>query len=942
LRLSFNEIRARASRFAADYADATYEKGETQTFYNDFFQIFGVQRRSVARYEEHVKKLNNKTGFIDLFWPRVLLVEQKSAGRDLARAEVQAGEYFDAIKEADRPRFQLLCDFQTFQLLDRDTRETSSFALADLPKHVEKFGFIMGMEKRSFKDQDPVNIKAAELVGRLHDSLEASGYKGHQLEVFLTRIVFCLFADDTGIFEPRDIFLDFLETRTKEDGSDIGPLLAQLFDVLDTPEDQRQTTLDEDLARFPYVNGGLFSATIRTPAFNADMRQRLLEAGQFNWSGISPAIFGSLFQSVMDKQERREAGAHYTTEKNILKVIGPLFLDDLRAEFEGLKARKTNRIKLLQAFHDRLAKLTFLDPACGCGNFLIITYRELRLLEIEVLREIHRADLARMKGGATELPLQSLLKIDVDQFHGIEFSEFPARIAETAMWMMDHIMNTQASLEFGAAFLRIPLRKSPAITHGDALELDWQALLPAAKCGYIIGNPPFVGAKYQSELQRAQVRRIAGLGKSGGTLDYVAAWFLKAARYGQGHDVPFAFVSTNSITQGEQVAQLWPTLLDRSGLEIAFAHQTFAWGSEARGKAAVHVIVTGMEPRATARPVKRLFSYPDIKGEPVETQPKAISPYLTDASALTNPHVVVSEESRPINGLAPLRFGSQPIDGGHLILTEEERAKLLSKHPTASTLIKPFWGAREYINGENRYIIDLHGISPQNIKTFPEIVERVRMVRDMRLASKRPATRDLAENPTEFAFKTIPQGPFLMLPSVSSERRPYMPIGFATPPTIPSNLVSVLENATLHDLAILTSSMHMAWLRSIGGRLKSDYRYSIGLVYNTFPMPPAKDLSTLATHAQAILDARARHLGATLADLYDPDLMPADLRRAHKDNDRAVDRLYRRAAFTSEGDRVAHLLGMYEQQVAGMLAKQKQRRPRKSSSTNTRKKENPT
>lgn len=518
MRLSFNEIRARAARFAKDYADATYEKGETQTFYNDFFQIFGVQRRSVARYEEHVKKLNNKSGFIDLFWPRVLLVEQKSAGRDLSEAEKQAGEYFDAIKEADRPRFQLLCDFQTFQLLDRDTREDTFFTLAELPKHIEKFGFIMGMEKRSFKDQDPVNIKAAELVGRLHDSLEASGYKGHQLEVFLTRIVFCLFADDTGIFEPRDIFLDFLENRTKEDGSDIGPLLAQLFDVLDTPEDQRQTTLDEDLARFPYVNGGLFSATIRTPAFNAEMRQRLLDAGQFNWSGISPAIFGSLFQSVMDKQERREAGAHYTTEKNILKVIGPLFLDELRAEFEGLKARKTNRVKLLQAFHDRLAKLTFLDPACGCGNFLIITYRELRLLEIEVLREIHRDDLARMKGGATELPLQSLLKIDVDQFHGIEFSEFPARIAETAMWMMDHIMNTQASLEFGAAFLRIPLRKSPAITHGDALELDWQALLPAERCSYIIGNPPFVGAKYQSEFQRAQVRRIAGLGKSGGTL----------------------------------------------------------------------------------------------------------------------------------------------------------------------------------------------------------------------------------------------------------------------------------------------------------------------------------------------------------------------------------------------------------------------------------------
>ncbi|WP_024896923.1 DNA methyltransferase [Brucella rhizosphaerae] len=930
MRLSFNEIRARAARFAKEYANATYEKGETQTFYNDFFQIFGVQRRSVARYEEHVKKLNNKSGFIDLFWPRVLLVEQKSAGRDLTKAEVQAGEYFDAIKEAERPRFQLLCDFQTFQLLDRDTRETASFTLADLPKHVEKFGFIMGLEKRNFRDQDPVNIQAAELVGLLHDSLEVSGYKGHQLEVFLTRIVFCLFADDTGIFEPRDIFLDFLETRTKEDGSDIGSLLAQLFDVLDTPEEQRQTTLDEDLARFPYVNGGLFSDMIRIPAFDAEMRQRLLDAGQFNWSGISPAIFGSLFQSVMDKQERREAGAHYTTEKNILKVIGPLFLDDLRADFETLKARKNNRVKLLQAFHDRLAKLTFLDPACGCGNFLIITYREIRLLEIEVLREIHRDFLTRMKGGATELPLQTLLKIDVDQFYGIEFSEFPGRIAETAMWMMDHIMNTQASLEFGAAFLRIPLRKSANILcgeeQGDALEQDWEVLLPAEKCSYIIGNPPFIGAKYQSEFQRAQVRRIAGLGKSGGTLDYVAAWFLKAASYGQGHNVPFAFVSTNSITQGEQVAQLWPNLLDKNGLEIAFAHQTFAWGSEARGKAAVHVVITGMEPRTNARLTKRLFSYADINGEPVETQPKAISPYLTDASTLANPHTVVREESRPINGMPRLLSGSQPIDGGYLIFDGEECADFLAAEPVATAFMRPFVGAQEFLQSKDRWILSLQNASPAELKTMPLVLERLRMVREFRLRSKRDSTLKIANTPTAFNVTVLPKTPFLVLPEVSSERRDYAPIGWLEPPIVPSNKLRIMENASPEIFALLMSAMHMAWLRNIGGKLKSDFQYGIGIVYNTFPMPASKNLSVLAPHAEAILDARARYPGATLADLYDPDLMPADLRRAHKDNDRAVDRLYRRAAFTFENERVAYLLGMYEQQVAGMLAVKKTRR----------------
>ena len=470
MRLSFNEIRTRAAQFTESYADAHYEKGETQTFYNDFFAIFGVERRSVARYEEHVKKLNDRSGFIDLFWPKVLLVEQKSAGRDLAKAGTQAGEYFDALKEFERPRYQLLCDFQTFQLLDRDTREETKFSLADLPKHVEKFGFIMGMEKRSFKDQDPVNIKAAELVGHLHDALEAGGYKGHQLEVFLTRLVFCLFADDTGIFEPRDIFLDFLETRTSTDGTDTGPLLTQLFEVLDTPENKRQTNLDEDLARFPYVNGGLFLDPIRTPAFNSDMRERLIEAARFNWSGISPAIFGSLFQSVMNKIERRKAGAHYTTEKNIMKVIGPLFLDDLRAEFETIRVRKTGRKKLLQTFHDKLSKLTFMDPACGCGNFLIIAYRELRLLEIDLLRELTPKK-------QLSLDAQVLSRIDVDQFYGIEYAEFPARIAETAMWMMDHIMNAQLSLEFGQVFLRIPLRKSPSITSG--MRWNW-----IGKCFY--------------------------------------------------------------------------------------------------------------------------------------------------------------------------------------------------------------------------------------------------------------------------------------------------------------------------------------------------------------------------------------------------------------------------------------------------------------------------
>ena len=469
MRLSWNEIRIRAAQFAHEWKDAAYEKGETQSFYNDFFGIFGVRRRSVARYEEHVRKLDNQSGFIDLFWPGVLLVEQKSAGRDLAKAYGQAGEYFDVLAEKDRPRYILVSDFQNFELHDLDEREETAFTLADLPAHVEKFGFILGVQRRTFRDQDPVNVKASELVGRLHDALKASGYDGHDLEVFLVRTVFCLFADDTGIFEPRDIFLDLLETRTREDGSDLGGWLARLFQVLNTPVERRQAKLDEDLARFPYVNGNLFAVRLTIPDFDAEMRAVLLDACRFDWTAISPAIFGALFQSVLEPAERRAQGAHYTTEKNILKVIEPLFLDDLRAEFQRLKRRKDHRRRTgLEAFHKRLGKMKFFDPACGCGNFLIIAYRELRELEIELIRELHR-------DGAEEtqrvLDTADLSRINVDQFYGIEIGEFPARIAETALWMMDHIMNSRLSLEFGQSHVRIPLEDAPHILN--AMPWKW-------------------------------------------------------------------------------------------------------------------------------------------------------------------------------------------------------------------------------------------------------------------------------------------------------------------------------------------------------------------------------------------------------------------------------------------------------------------------------------
>ena len=936
MRLSWNEIRARAANFAREWADAAYEKGETQSFYNDFFEIFGVQRRTVARYEEHVRRLDDTSGFIDLFWPGVLLVEQKSAGRDLAAARDQAGSYFDALPERERPRYELVCDFKTFELLDRDEQECTRFALADLPQHVEKFGFIIGVQRRSFRDQDPVNIEASELMASLHDALQESGYAGHDLELFLVRTVFCLFADDTGIFEPRDIFLQFIEDRTSPDGADIGLWLTRLFQVLNTPPHRRQRTLDEDLARFPIVNGELFADLLLIPDFNSEMRSALLEACRFDWAAISPAIFGALFQSVMESQERRAQGAHYTTEKNILKVIEPLFLDDLRKDFQRLKERRDGRsLADLRKFRDKLGTLRFFDPACGCGNFLIIAYRELRSLEIEVLREI------ATRSSSVQLSLDVKSVVEVDQFHGIELSEFPARIASTALWMMDHIMNNRLSLEFGQTYARIPIQKSPRIENADALEIDWADVLPPDRCSYVFGNPPFGGAKFQSPEQRTQVRRIAALGGTGGTLDYVAAWFIKAGEYvrrvpprGDSRPPRIGFVSTNSVTQGEQVGQLWPILFNRHNLEIAFAHRTFAWGSDARGMAHVHVVIVGLDTREDMSPGKRLFSYEDAAGETLESEHRVITPYLVDGGSLTDPHLVVHEEGRPINGLPQMITGSQPIDDGNYIFKEKHRLEFLDAEPDAEPYLKPYFGAREHLQGKERWILDLHDVTPDVLAKLPQVRDRIAKVRTFRSNSRRTSTRRLAETPTLWQVNVIPTAPFLVVPRVSSERREYIPAGWLRPPAIPSDAIQLLSNPTLTDFAILTSAMHMSWLRHVGGRLKSDFRYSIGSVYNTFPVPSGfdsenADFSALEPLAQAVLDARARFPDSTLANLYHPDQMPPDLRKAHQALDRAVDRLYRTARFTSERERVEYLFALYEKMRAPLDAAKAGKRRRR-------------
>ena len=960
MRLGWDEIKRRAKAFSDEWKDAHYEKGETQSFYNDFFEIFGIKRRQVGVYEKRVQSIDaNRRGFIDLFWPGTLIVEQKSAGKDLFKAQGQAFDYFDWLPERDQPKYILTCDFQRWKLLDLETRTETDFALCDLHKHVTKFDFMLG-RRVSFETQAGVTIKAAELMGKLHDALEEANYTGHDLEQLLVRLLFCLFADDTGIFQPKDIFLQLIENDTKEDGSDTGRVLTELFDILDTPEGQRQTGLSGELNAFPYVNGSLFRGHLRTPLFSKKMRELLLDAARHDWSGVSPAIFGSLFQSVMDAKERRAKGAHYTTEANILKVIGPLFLDELKAEL----AKAQKRPAALKEFLAKLSRLTFFDPACGCGNFLVIAYREIRRLELQALRLLYPDDI---------IDAALLSRVTVDQFYGIEYEEFPARIAEVAMWMMDHIANNEINQAFRTNYARIPLKDSAHILHGDALEADWAALLPPEKCSYIMGNPPFVGAKFQSELQRAQVRRIANLGGSGGTLDYVAAWFLKAGQYVKGQTVQFstpsplageerdlttkefsrsgvgasagaekiaaqtrrdptppaplpqgerggnrririAFVSTNSITQGEQVAQLWPLLFDRYGLEIAFAHRTFAWGSEARGKAHVHVVIIGLAHRDNEPAEKRLFSYPDIKGDPVESTHYALTAYLFDAKGVANRHLVVKEEGRPINGANRMGTGSQPIDYGQFVLDRSSKDTLLLHEPNAAPFVYPYVAGDDFINGGVRWVLNLKDIEPAVLRSMPSVLERVKIVKEQRSKSARKSTLAAAQFPTQFGMTVIPTRPYLVFPKVSSERREYVPIGWVEPPTIPSDLVYLLVDASLWEFAIITSRAQMAWLAQIGGRLESRFRYSSGLVYNTFPWPEATPAqrAKIEALAQAVLDARAAHPTSSLADLYDPDTMPANLRRAHSALDLAVDRLYRAQPFASDRERVEHLFGRYE------------------------------
>jgi hypothetical protein len=911
--LSWNEIKDRALKFSKEWADTSNEDADAKSFLDAFFEVFGVPRKKIGTFEHKVKKLNDADGYIDLLWKGVILVEMKSKGKNLDKAFIQAKEYAQGLKHHELPKYILVSDFLIFRLYDTEEQTTNEFTLPEFVNHVNLFGFISGYQKKVYKEQDPANIKAAELMGKLHDRLEEIGYTGHHLEVYLVRILFLLFAEDTTIFNKQQ-FQDYIEQRSNVDGSDLAARIQELFQVLNTPKENRFKNLDEQLADFPYVNGKLFEEILPTASFDTKMRQALLDCCYIDWSKISPAIFGSMFQSVMNPKERRNLGAHYTSETNILKLIKPLFLDELWKEFESVKDNKNK----LPEFHKKLSTLKFLDPACGCGNFLVITYRELRLLELEILR-------ASNKTGQRVFDVREIIYLDVDMMCGIEYEEFPARIAEVAMWLIDHQMNMQISNEFGQYFVRLPLKKSAKIVHGNALQTDWENVVSKNELSYIIGNPPFLGHHMQNENQKKDLHFVLKGIKAAGVMDYVTAWYYKASEFIQSTKIKVAFVSTNSIAQGEQVGILWSYLLTNFNIKIHFAHRTFKWSNEAKGNAAVYCVIVGFANYDTAN--KSIFEYEDIKGEAHEIKAKNINPYLIDAK-----DILIENRSSPICNVPKMMYGSKPTDGGHFILTDTEKTEFLKKDPNAIKFIKQFLSAREYINGEKRWCIWLVDAEPKELKETPLILQRIELVRKFRSESIAASTRDYKLH-NLFRQVTQPKSDFLLIPRTTSENRNYIPIGFFSKDYIVSDTCQSIPDANLFHFGIITSVMHMAWVKTVCGRLKSDFRYSKDIVYNNYPWPEnpnEKQIKAIETASQKVLDARLQFPNSSLADLYDPLTMPPTLVKAHNELDKAVELAYRPQAFTSEANRMVFLFELYEKYTADLFTKEKPKKTKKT------------
>lgn len=924
-RIDWDSIRQQLRDFVGHYQDANFERGQAQAYWNALFRCYGIGEDLLAKAFEHRLKLGKKNNYVDAFIPGKLIVEHKGSHVDLGKAVEQLQGYYGLLPPSEQPRYAVLCNFQRIRLYDFSNLlkpVVTECAVQELPDNAELFKFLLpDQDETGFLEQPSVDDKASRAIADLHDVLRQDGYGDRDLEVFLTRLIFCFFGDDTGIFGENGQ-LHRLLLGSQPDGSDLGPLLGKLFDVLNTPHVKRSKNLRPDLAAFAYINGQLFADRHGLPDFNAQQRDVILDCSSFNWGSISPAIFGSMFQAVLeagrDEQTsrtaaRRELGAHYTSERNILRAIEPLFLTRLRADLDKAGRNKA----ALQALHDRLADLRLLDPACGCGNFLVVAFQQLRLLEIEIVHRLY-GDIRKSRG---LLDMGDLLRVRVHQFYGIEIDPSAAHIARVALWITDHQMNLVAAQRLGQARPSVPLTDSATIAQGNALQLDWAGVLPPGECSYVVGNPPFLGKSSQNAAQSAELAAVCAAMPdmaNAGVLDYVAGWYVKAAQYIQAAPaVRVAFVSTNSITQGEQVAVLWQPLLEQ-GVRLHFAHRTFQWSNDAAGVAAVHCVIIGFGLGDVDQ--KTLFDYgDDIKGEPLAVAAKNINPYLVDA-----PDLLIDKRRKPLCADVPeIAFGNMPNDGGNLLLSPEEAQAIRSSDPVAAKYIRRFLGADEFINNLSRYCLWLKDSTAADRKASPEIQRRIKAVEAMRRASNRAATRKLADTP--YLFGEIRQAgkPYVVIPLHSSENRDFVPIGYFDASVICGNANSMLPDASLYHFGLLCSTMHNAWTRAVCGRLESRYRYSNTIVYNNFVWPEAptdKQKKAIETAAQAVLDARtaeerrcaAAGQACSLATLYEPGNLPADLLKAHQKLDRAVDAAYGYQGGKDDASRVAFLFQRYQ------------------------------
>lgn len=916
--LSWNEIRVNATEFAARWADDWDEKGEAQTFWNEFLSVFGVDRKRVATFEKRAaRKSTGGRGFIDLLWSDVMACEHKTRETKdekvdtvLQKAEDQALDYLDSLTDEDLPRYIVTSDFGHLRILDLVTGEPQfTFQLKDLPLQVDRFGFIAGYQKRDFSAaaEQKASIEAAKLMGALYERLAAVGYADHESNILLTRMLFLLFGDDTGLWE-RGLFQWWVETRTGEDGTDFGPQLAMLFQTLNTPESKRPKNLDEMLARFPYVNGDLYAASISISAFDKPMRDVVLQASAFDWGGISPAIFGSMFQSVKAVEARRALGEYYTREENILRVIRPLFMDDLHAEFEASKA-STIKLNKLRA---RLGQMRFLDPACGCGNFLVVAYRELRRLELAIM--VRLAELDKAQGVQQSVNVAIGMQVTLTNFHGIELEEWPAQIARTAMFLADHQENLLVGQQFGQAISVLPLTVAADIRVGNATDIGWAEVCPPGDNTYVLGNPPFVGMAMMTAGQQADRTRVFNLvpgGERTGRLDYVTCWYALAIRYLKGTHGRCAFVSTNSVTQGEQARTLGP-FLKFHGFEIDFAHRTFAWTSEAPRAAHVHVVIVGFSEGGVAA-TKHLFDYPNLKADPIVSTPKAINIYLAASTV-----AAIGKHRVPIvSGLPKLTEGNRPQDGGGLIVTEAEYPQFAAD-PIASKYLRRLIGTKDTLHGWKRWCLWMVGANPADIPKSQLLQDRLAIVSDARNKSPTESAHEKAKTPSLFFAIRQPTKRWLFVPRHSSEGRVIVPMAFFGPNVIPHDSALAADGADEYVFGVLQSSMFDAWIRTVSGYIKSDVRVSPDLSYNSFPFPSpdAKQRQRVADAAQAVLDARAQFPDLPLADMYDPLVIPPALVKAHKALDSAVDACYGRRVFKGQAARLAVLFAAYEKVVA--------------------------